>query len=102
MEDLYDDLAEMMEDNDEIQEALSRCYATPDDLDEADLDAELDALGDEMVCSDTWPKEMHICIYPKKERGRFKRGRFERERERDRFERDRFEREVVSRERASA
>lgn len=32
----------------EINEALGANYATPDDLDEADLDAELEMLGDEL------------------------------------------------------
>lgn len=32
----------------EINEALGRNFATPEDLDEADLDAELEMLGDEL------------------------------------------------------
>lgn len=32
----------------EINEALGRNFATPDGVDEADLDAELDMLGDEL------------------------------------------------------
>ncbi len=35
----------MLEDANEIQEVLGRSYGTPD-VDEADLEAELDALGD--------------------------------------------------------
>merc|ERR1712232_1515585 len=49
VEDLYDDMAELMEENDMIQEAMSRSFSTPEDLDEADLEAELDALGDELL-----------------------------------------------------
>lgn len=45
IEDIADDMAELMEDFEEINEALGRNYATPDDLDEADLEAELDMLG---------------------------------------------------------
>ena len=41
-------MAEMMEENNLIQETLGRCYSTPDDLDENELEAELDALGDEV------------------------------------------------------
>ena len=41
-------LAELMDDFNEINEALGQNFATPDDLDEADLDAELDLLGDEL------------------------------------------------------
>ena len=47
VDDLAEDMAELMEDFDEINEALGRNYATPD-LDEADLDAELEALGEEL------------------------------------------------------
>jgi charged multivesicular body protein 5 len=48
VEDLADDMAEMFEDFNEINEALGRNFATPDDLDEADLDAELEMLEDEL------------------------------------------------------
>lgn len=45
---LADDMAELMDDFNEINETLGRNFATPYDLDEADLDAELDLLGDEL------------------------------------------------------
>ena len=45
---LADDMAELMDDFNDINEALGRNFATPYDLDEADLDAELDLLGDEL------------------------------------------------------
>lgn len=48
VEDLADDMAELMEDFNEINEALGRNFATPEDLDEADLDAELELLEDEL------------------------------------------------------
>lgn len=48
VEDLADDMAEMMEDFNEINEMLGRNFATPDDIDEADLDAELELLEDEL------------------------------------------------------
>jgi charged multivesicular body protein 5 len=48
VEDMTDDMAELMEDFNEINEALGRNFATPDDLDEADLDAELEMLEDEL------------------------------------------------------
>ena len=47
VEDLADEMAEMMEDFNEINEALASNYATPE-VDEADLDAELELLEDEM------------------------------------------------------
>jgi charged multivesicular body protein 5 len=48
VEDLADDMVEMMEDFNEINEALGRNFATPEDLDEADLEAELEMLEDEL------------------------------------------------------
>lgn len=44
---LQDEMEEMLDLNNEIQEAMSRQYDTPD-IDEADLEAELEALGDEL------------------------------------------------------
>uniref|UniRef100_A0AAY5KKE5 Charged multivesicular body protein 5 n=1 Tax=Esox lucius TaxID=8010 RepID=A0AAY5KKE5_ESOLU len=51
IEDLQDQLEDMMEDANEVQESLSRSYGTPD-IDEDDLEAELDALGDELLLDD--------------------------------------------------
>jgi len=48
IEDLTDDLQDLMEDANEVQEALGRTYGMPD-LDEDDLEAELDALGDDFA-----------------------------------------------------
>eukprot|EP00549_Striatella_unipunctata_P012094 CAMPEP_0118691966 /NCGR_PEP_ID=MMETSP0800-20121206/10993_1 /TAXON_ID=210618 ORGANISM="Striatella unipunctata, Strain CCMP2910" /NCGR_SAMPLE_ID=MMETSP0800 /ASSEMBLY_ACC=CAM_ASM_000638 /LENGTH=219 /DNA_ID=CAMNT_0006589843 /DNA_START=135 /DNA_END=794 /DNA_ORIENTATION=+ len=48
IDDLADDMAELMEDFNEINEALGRNYATPDDIDESELDAELEMLEDEL------------------------------------------------------
>jgi charged multivesicular body protein 5 len=48
VDDIADDMAELMDDFNYINEALGRNFATPDDLDEADLDAELEMLGDEL------------------------------------------------------
>ena len=45
---LAEDMAELMEDFNEVNEALGRNFSTPEDIDEADLDAELDMLGDEL------------------------------------------------------
>ncbi|XP_028282740.1 kappa-type opioid receptor isoform X1 [Parambassis ranga] len=51
IDDLQDQLEDMMEDANEVQEALSRSYGTPE-IDEDDLEAELDALGDELLLDD--------------------------------------------------
>jgi charged multivesicular body protein 5 len=52
VDDLADDMAELMDDFNEINEALGRNFATPDDINEADLDAELEMLGDELENDD--------------------------------------------------
>ncbi|KAM6971054.1 charged multivesicular body protein 5 [Tautogolabrus adspersus] len=51
IENIQDQLEDMMEDADEIQEALGRSYGTPE-IDDDDLEAELDALGDEFLMDD--------------------------------------------------
>ncbi|RZC32808.1 Snf7 domain containing protein [Asbolus verrucosus] len=51
IDDVQDELADLMEQADEVQEALGRNYNTPE-LDEDDLAAELDALGDEIALDD--------------------------------------------------
>lgn len=47
IENLQDDLEDMMADANEVQEALGRSYGVPD-VDESELEAELEALGDEL------------------------------------------------------
>ncbi|KAJ8918148.1 hypothetical protein NQ315_011605 [Exocentrus adspersus] len=51
IDDVQDELADMLEQADEVQEALGRSYNTPE-LDDDELAAELDALGDEMGLDD--------------------------------------------------
>ena len=51
IEDIQDDMADMLEMSEEVQEALGRSYGTPD-IDESELEAELDALGDEIALDD--------------------------------------------------
>nr|CAG4648272.1 EOG090X0EA1 [Moina brachiata]SVE93280.1 EOG090X0EA1 [Moina brachiata] len=48
IEDIQDEMADMLEQADEVQEALGRSYGTPD-IDEDELEAELEALGDEIL-----------------------------------------------------
>ncbi|KAI9825214.1 MAG: hypothetical protein M1826_007071 [Phylliscum demangeonii] len=45
---LQDEMADLMDVGNEIQESISRSYDVPDDVDEAELDAELDALGEDV------------------------------------------------------
>ena len=44
---MQDEMAEMMDIGNDIQESISRGYDVPEDVDEAELDAELEALGEE-------------------------------------------------------
>lgn len=48
IEDITDEMADMMDDFNEINEALATNFATPDDVDEIDLEAELEMLEDEL------------------------------------------------------
>eukprot|EP00794_Sanderia_malayensis_P003619 gene3619-4130_t len=48
IEDLQDDMEDMLDQANEVQEALGRQYGMPE-LDDGDLEAELDALGDELA-----------------------------------------------------
>ncbi|EKV04739.1 Snf7 [Penicillium digitatum] len=49
IEQMQDEMAELMEVGNEIQESISRAYDIPEDVDEAELDAELEALGEESM-----------------------------------------------------
>lgn len=51
IEDVQDDMADMLEQSEDIQEVLGRAYGVPD-IDEDELEAELDALGDEIALDD--------------------------------------------------
>lgn len=48
IERMQDEMADLMEMGNDIQESISRSYDVPEDVDEEELDAELEALGDEM------------------------------------------------------
>eukprot|EP00595_Chromulina_sp_UTEXLB2642_P000012 CAMPEP_0196762038 /NCGR_PEP_ID=MMETSP1095-20130614/1383_1 /TAXON_ID=96789 ORGANISM="Chromulina nebulosa, Strain UTEXLB2642" /NCGR_SAMPLE_ID=MMETSP1095 /ASSEMBLY_ACC=CAM_ASM_000446 /LENGTH=158 /DNA_ID=CAMNT_0042112293 /DNA_START=245 /DNA_END=717 /DNA_ORIENTATION=+ len=52
IEDMQDDLEDQLEDAGEISDILGRSYGTPNDIDEADLEAELACLGDELESID--------------------------------------------------
>ncbi|TAQ86303.1 hypothetical protein B7494_g5371 [Chlorociboria aeruginascens] len=47
IERMQDEMADLMDIGNDIQESISRSYDVPEDVDEAELDAELEALGDE-------------------------------------------------------
>jgi len=48
IEKLQDEMADLMDMGNDIQDAISRSYDVPEDVDESELDAELEAMGDEM------------------------------------------------------
>lgn len=48
IEKLQDEMADLMDMGNDIQESISRSYDVPEDVDEAELDAELEALGDDI------------------------------------------------------
>lgn len=48
LQDMQDDLADMLEQADEVQEAMGRSYGMPE-IDDDELAAELDALGDDLA-----------------------------------------------------
>lgn len=50
-QDVQDELADMMDEANEVQEALGRNYNMPE-VDDDELAAELDALGDEIALDD--------------------------------------------------
>lgn len=51
IEDIQDEMADMLEQADDVQEALGRSYGVPE-IDDDELAAELDALGEEIALDD--------------------------------------------------
>ncbi|CAG8434870.1 12892_t:CDS:2 [Ambispora gerdemannii] len=49
IERIQDDMEDLLEQANDIQESLGRTYGLPEDIDEDELEAELDALGDELL-----------------------------------------------------
>lgn len=45
---MQEEMEDIMDQANEIQETLGRSYGVPEDIDEDELEAELDALGDEL------------------------------------------------------
>lgn len=49
IEQLQDEMADLMELGNEINESISQAYGVPDEIDEADLEAELEALSEDYL-----------------------------------------------------
>lgn len=52
LEDMQDEMLDLIDQSNELQAALGRSYDVPDDISESELDAELEALGDELQFED--------------------------------------------------
>lgn len=52
VEDIQDDMAELLEQANEIQEVMGRSYGLSEDIDDDALEAELDALGEDLMFDD--------------------------------------------------
>lgn len=53
LEDMQDEMLDLIDQSNELQAALGRSYDVPDDISESELDAELEALGDELQFEET-------------------------------------------------
>ncbi|EGP89503.1 unnamed protein product [Zymoseptoria tritici ST99CH_1A5] len=58
IEKLQDEMADLMDMGNDIQESISRSYDVPEDVDEAELDAELEALGQDVEFGEGLGEEM--------------------------------------------
>lgn len=63
IEKLQDEMADLMDAQNDIQEALGRTYDVPDELDEADLMAELDGLEADLVNEKTTADQGAVPSY---------------------------------------
>uniref|UniRef100_A0A1B6EWS0 Charged multivesicular body protein 5 n=1 Tax=Cuerna arida TaxID=1464854 RepID=A0A1B6EWS0_9HEMI len=70
IEDLQDEMSDMLVLNEEVQEALGRTYGMPE-IDDDELQAELDALGDEIALDEdtSYLDEVKAPAAPNKEPG---------------------------------
>lgn len=73
VDDLADDMEELMYEMNEINEAMGRNFATPEDVTEDDLEAELDLLGDELE-EETEGEEVPSYLLPSNPTGALKKN----------------------------
>ncbi|KAI8323535.1 hypothetical protein GQ54DRAFT_316652 [Martensiomyces pterosporus] len=57
--DMQDEMADLLEQANEVQELMGRSYNLPEDVDEQDLEAELDALGDDLDFQEEVPSYLN-------------------------------------------
>ncbi|KAJ2866684.1 Vacuolar protein-sorting-associated protein 60, partial [Coemansia asiatica] len=60
--DIQDEMADLLEQANEVQELMGRSYSLPEDIDEQDLEAELDALGDELDFEEEVPSYLNDTL----------------------------------------
>ena len=58
---MQDDLADMLEEANEVQEVMGRTYGVPE-IDESELEAELDALGDDFALDEDTRSEITLSL----------------------------------------
>jgi charged multivesicular body protein 5 len=61
IERVHDEMEDLLEQASEIQESLARSYAVPDEIDEADLQAELEALEGEVEEEPSYLTDVHAA-----------------------------------------
>ncbi|KAF9165676.1 hypothetical protein DFQ27_004884 [Actinomortierella ambigua] len=62
IEQMQDEMQDIMDQANEIQETLGRSYNVPDEIDEDELEAELDALGDELYEEEEEPSYLEDAV----------------------------------------
>ncbi|KAI9090805.1 Snf7 family [Phlyctochytrium arcticum] len=63
IEKIQDEMEDLLEQANDVQETLGRSYGLPDGVDEDDLEAELEALGDELVEDEDEPSYLQEPTY---------------------------------------
>ncbi|KAG0230850.1 hypothetical protein BGW42_000640 [Actinomortierella wolfii] len=62
IEQMQDEMQDIMDQANEIQETLGRSYGIPEEIDEDELEAELDALGDELYEEEEEPSYLEDAV----------------------------------------
>ncbi|KAI8817083.1 Snf7 family [Fimicolochytrium jonesii] len=63
IEKIQDEMEDLMEQANELQETMGRAYGLPDGVDEDDLEAELEALGDDLLEDEAEPSYLQEPTY---------------------------------------
>ncbi|KAJ3018164.1 hypothetical protein HKX48_003076, partial [Thoreauomyces humboldtii] len=63
IEKIQDEMEDLLEQANDLQETMGRSYGLPDGLDDDDLEAELDALGDELMEDEAEPSYLQEPTY---------------------------------------